>query len=164
MMDWVKNWIISVTCVSILLAAVQCLMPPGGVKRVGQLTGGLLMLLAAASPLLELDLAELSLSLTELRMEQSGSSALLELENTRLVKEIIAEQTAAYIADKAMELGADCAVEVTYEYSEDGMAYPVAVTVTGPLTSEQRAELERWLEAELAVPREDQSYVGEEGS
>ena len=155
MMDWMRNWIIGVTCASILLSAMQTLMPSGGVKKAGRIAGGLLLLLAVAAPLMELDVRALALSLTEFRMEQSGSSALLELENKRLVKEIIAEQTAAYISDKARELEIECGVEVTYEFGENGTAYPVSVILVGNLSPDQREKLSEFIQINLAVSKEN---------
>lgn len=160
MMELLRQWILGITCASVLLAAAQCLMPAGGARRVGSLAGGLLLLLAVAAPLARLDEGALSLAMTEYRLADTGSAALLELENKRLVKQIIEEQTAAYISDKAEELGAVCAAEVTYDYSGDGVAYPVSVTVRGALTQDQQARLTRLIEAELAVPKENQTYEG----
>lgn len=160
MMELIRQWIVGVTCAAVLLAIVQCLMPAGGVRRVGRLAGGLLLLLAIVAPLAGLDEQALSVALTEYRMAATDSTGLLELENERLVKEIIEEQTAAYISDKAKELGADCTAEVTYEYSGDGMVYPIAVTVRGALTAQQRSQLTQIIEADLAVPEENQTYEG----
>ncbi len=158
MMDMLRQWIFGVTCASVILAAARCLMPAGGVRRAGSLAGGLLILLAVAAPLLRLDVNVLSLAMAEYRMAEQEGARMLELENKQLIKRIIAEQTCAYISDKAKELGAQCAVEVIYEYSEEGVAYPVAVTVRGELTQQQQVQLAKFIEVELAVPMENQTY------
>lgn len=160
MMDLLRQWIMGITCAAVLLAGARCLMPAGGVRKVGSLAGGLLLLLAVAAPLTKLDEGALSLAMTEYRMAESGSAGLLELENKRLLKAIIEEQTAAYILDKAEALGAACTAEVTYEYSGDGTAYPTAVTVRGELTRQQQDRLTQFIEADLAIPKENQTYEG----
>ena len=162
MMVVVRQWIVGVTCAAVLLAITQCLMPSGAVRRVGRLAGGLLLLLAVIAPLASLDVEALGAALTEYRMAESDSTALLELENERLVKTIIEEQTAAYISDKASELGGTCTAAVTYEYGEDGTACPVAVTIRGTLTEQQRSRLIGIIETDLAIPEENQTYEGED--
>lgn len=161
MMELLKNWIAGVSAASVLLAAAKTLIPKGSVKQVGEFACGLILLLAVSAPLVKLDLGELSLALTKLRMAETQSSELLALENTMLIKEIIEEKTCAYISDKAKELGMECSAEVTYEYSEEGLAYPVAVKVKGCWTETQRSRLEALIEADLAVSKDNQTYEKE---
>ena len=71
------------------------------------------MLLAAIlNPLLKLDTTALTRALTEYKLELSAYSADLEEENEILMKDIIEEQSGAYIQDKAAALGIDCQVTV----------------------------------------------------
>ena len=161
MMEWTKDWIMGITAVSVFLAAAKALLPKGSVKQVGEFACGLLLLLAVSAPLVKLDVGELSAALTELRLAEAGDTQLLEIENTKLIKEIIAEKTAAYISDKATELGMDCTVEVTYQYQSDGLAYPTAVCIKGGWNEAQREELTAFIETNLAVPRDAQTYEKE---
>jgi stage III sporulation protein AF len=163
MMDWIREWIMSVTATSVLLAAVQTLIPKGGVKKVGELACGLLLLLSVSTPLVKLDADELAITLTEFRMQELDVTKLLEIQNTELVKEIIEEKTAAYISDKAAELGLDCTAKVTYEYSRDGQAYPSSVWIKGNWSEEQKEKLTARIEYDLAIPKEKQTYEKEYG-
>jgi stage III sporulation protein AF len=106
-----------------------------------------------------LDYDALSLALTENRGNFAGYSA-QEASNlsAQMMKTIIAEQTGAYILDKATALGAECAVEVVCEVGDENLPYPVAVTVTGKLTGSQREALTREIEADLAIPAEMQTF------
>lgn len=158
MMEWVKEWIVGISAASVLLSAVKTLIPKGNVRRVGEFACGLILLLVVAAPLAELDEGEISLALTQLRMAEWGSAELLEIENDELVKEIIDEKTCAYISDKAKELGMNCTVEVDYEFSEEGLAYPAAVRVKGSWTEAQRSQLTDFLASTLAVSEENQTY------
>ena len=162
MMEWLREWIMGITAVSILLAAAKSLIPKGSVKQVGELACGLLLLLAIIAPLVKLDAGELSLALTELRLLGDDDAQLLEIENTRLIKEIIAEKTAAYISDKATELGMDCTVEVSYQFHSGGLAYPVAVHVKGNWNDEQQEGISRFIESNFAVSKADQTYEREQ--
>ncbi|MGN0967865.1 MAG: stage III sporulation protein AF [Oscillospiraceae bacterium] len=157
-MELVRSWLIGVTAAALVVALADCLAPDGAVKKIGKLTGGLLLAVAILQPLVKLDFASLSGSLAEYRMEAEGYSTALETENERLVKSIIEEQTAAYIQDKAAALGVDCTVEVTCGADDDGSLYPATVTVYGDLTREQTDSLSRIIEGDLAIPTQNQQY------
>ena len=82
------------------------------------------------------------------------------------MKSIIGEETGAYILDKAAELGISCQeVRVTCAVEENGVPYPASVVVLGDMTQEEQARLSRRIEADLAIPAEQQTYEsgGEEG-
>jgi stage III sporulation protein AF len=162
MIEWVREWIIGITTVSVLLSAAKALIPKGSIKQVGEFACGLLLFLAISAAVLKLDAGEMSLALTELRLAESGSTQLMEIENINLVKEIIAEKTAAYISDKATELGMDCTVEVTYQYSDDGMAYPESVRIKGAWDHTQQQALSDFIESNLAVSKDNQTYEREQ--
>lgn len=157
-MDVIRQWITGITCASIILAAAESLMPEGGVKKAGRLAGGLLLMLAVVQPLAGVDYEALSEALGRSRAWDAGYSEALELENLELMKLIIEEQTAAYISDKAEELGMECTAQVVYHYGADGEVWPESVTVRGVFTQSQQESLSRTLEAELAIPTENQTY------
>ena len=58
MMGAVRSWLLAVIAASLLCAVAGALMPPGGVKRVGRLVCGLVLLGAVLSPAATLDAAE----------------------------------------------------------------------------------------------------------
>ena len=69
-------------------------------------------------------------ALTEYKLELSAYSADLEEENEILMKDIIEEQSGAYIQDKAAALGIDCQVTVEAD-GEEEWPIPQSVTVMG---------------------------------
>lgn len=158
MMELIRQWIVGITGAALILALTDALIPGGSAKKVGRLAGGLLMMLAVVQPLVGLDYDALAQVLSEYRVTAAGYGDALEQENERLVKAIIEEQTAAYISDKAEELGMDCTAEVTYHYGTDGAVWPEFIFVRGHFTEQQREALSRYLEAELAVPEESQTF------
>lgn len=157
-MELVRNWLIGVTAAAMVAALADSLAPDGAVKKIGKLTGGLLLMVAILQPLIGLDYASLSGVLTEYRLEAEGYSTALETENARLLKSIIEERTAAYIQDKAAALGADCTAQVTCQEDGDGNLYPASVIVYGTLTPSQEAALNRTIEGDLAIPAQNQQY------
>lgn len=158
MMEAVRQWLLGVTCTAMVLALTQALAPEGGVKKVCRLAGGLALLLAAASPLLTLEDGAVSRALEEYRAAVRDCGDGLAEKADQFYETIIAEETAAYIVDKAEEIGVSCQAEVTFAYDEDGVPYPWEITARGEWTREQRGRLSALLERELGVPVQRQYY------
>lgn len=159
MMGLVRQWLLGVTAAALVLALVETLAPEGGAKKVCRLAGGLALLLAAVGPVTGLlDGSFLTRAVEDWKARFHSYELELEGENDLFYLSIIEEETAAYIVDKARELGFECAAEVTYSYDEDGMPRPWEVTARGEWTPEQRSRLERLLEEELGVPPQRQFY------
>ncbi len=159
MMGFVRSWLLGVTAAALVLALAEALAPEGSVKKVCRLAGGMALLLAAAGPVLEaLDGNLLAGAVEGWRDRSQRYERELEENNERLYLAIIEEETAAYVMDKARELGFECAVEVTCGYDENGVPCPWEVAARGQWAPEQRARLERLLEEELGVPARRQYY------
>ena len=155
--------VLGITCAAMLVALAESLIPAGSIRRIARLTGGLVLLAAILNPLLKLDTTALTRALTEYKLELSAYSADLEEENEILMKDIIEEQSGAYIQDKAAALGIDCQVTVEAD-GEEEWPIPQSVTVMGSLTAEQQEALERTIEEDFAIPAERQRYEsGDEG-
>lgn len=152
-----REWITSVVAAALLVSAAQSLIPEGGVKRAASLTGGLILLLALMQPVLGADLKRLELDLEPYRAAVRERQEELEQSGETEWETLIAQRTAAYIWDKAEELGLRVSVRVTVEPDTDGVPVPAAVEVTGP-PSEALAE---YLERELGIARERQVWKDE---
>lgn len=160
MIELLRSWLVGITCASMVVALAESLAPAGAVRKVGRLTGGLVILLSILQPAMTLDLTNLSGILAEYRVEAAGYSYILEGENENLMKTIIAEQTGAYILDKAASLGVDgCEVTVEVADQEEGYPIPESVTVMGSITEEQQKALSRQIEANLAISADRQNYI-----
>lgn len=162
MMAALRGWLLAVIAASLLCAVADALMPPGAVKRVGRLVCGLVLIGAILSPMKDLDLAAgqrwLDGYLSGLRFREE------ELEETvnSQIKIIIEQEYAAYIVDKAAELGWTCTARVACERSEEGLYLPVRTEVTGPQTAGVPAQLVRSIAEDLGVPEEAQVYIDKE--
>ena len=158
MMGAVRGWLLGVVAVSLLCAAADALMPPGPVKRVGRLVCGLVLLGAILSPLAELD-AEGSQRWLEGYLD-SVRSREAELEETvdSQLKVIIEEEYAAYIVDKAAELGLSCQARVECRQSAEGLYLPARTEVTGVWTADVQGKLVKLIAEDLGIPAEEQFY------
>lgn len=161
MLAFLKQWLMGVTAAALLVAVAESMMPKGPVRRLGRLTGGLVMLLAVLSPILKLDGDALSRALVEYQFPMEDTQTMATA-NAALLKELIVERSDAYISDKAEGLGIQCVVTVETREGEDGYPIPCAVKIEGDLTQEQRSSLTRRIEADFAIPAECQTYCTEE--
>lgn len=160
-MELIRTWILSVTVSAIVIAVAQALMPAGAVKKVGQLTGGLILVLGILQPLAGMDYGDLYDLVTALPAGAIQEEE-MAFDNDETMETIIAGELEAYIADKGKQLGAACAAQVTCTAGEGGVPVPEAVTVTGTLTPAQKAALSDYLEEELGIPRQAQTFYSEE--
>ena len=157
-MTALRQWLLGVACTALVLAAAEGLAPKGSVKKVCRLAGGLALVLAAAGPLLQIDSGLIARAAEEYRAASRSCETELAEKNNLLYQTIIEDRTAAYIVDKAEELGILCQAEVTCSNDENGVPCPWEVAARGQWTPEQRARLERLLEEELGVPAQRQYY------
>lgn len=152
MTELIRTWLLGVTAAAMILALAESLTPEGGVKRVCRLAGGLVLLLAAIGPILKLDEADLTRIVSKYKLSAEQYSETLEAQHDFLYESIIAQQTAAYILDKAEELEMDCSVDVTVGWKDD-IPTPAAVTIRGAWTQAQRDRLSEIIASDLGVPR-----------
>ena len=149
------------TVSAIGIAVAEALMPPGAVKKVGKLTGGLILVLGILQPLVTMDYEDLYDMVTAL---PAGAIAQEEAQTHQYeaMKGIIEEELEAYIVDKGEALGADCTAQVTCTPGEGEVPVPTQATVTGDLTPAQQEAMSRYLEQELGIPSQGQIFDSEE--
>lgn len=157
MMEHVRQWLSSIVVVSLLLSVVQSLVPKGSLRRVAAFLSGLVLLAVLLEPLPKQDLE--GLELRGLQEETEKVRRQLEAEQETALKAGIAEQTEAYISDKAAALGLTVQARVETRTGEDGVPLPWSADMEGGYAE----ELAQWIEAELDIPRERQVWHGREG-
>lgn len=145
-----REWLLGITCAAMLLALAEQLIPEGAGKRVLRLAGGLLLILMAVNPIAKLDTRELERIVKEFDVQIQTADEELEATNDFLYESIIEEKTAAYILDKAKELGMNCRVSVSVAWDGE-IPKPHAVRIYGTWNKAQREELSRIMEAELGI-------------
>lgn len=158
MTELLRTWLLGVVCAAIIVTLGECIAPEGGAKRICRLAGGLVLLLVAISPLIRMDEEQLHGITEGYRVDSEEYSEALASQQEYLYEAIIAENTAAYILDKAEELGMSCQIEVTILRDENGVPYPGSVTVEGGWTQSQRAALSQILETDLGIAISEQLF------
>jgi stage III sporulation protein AF len=161
-MEFMRSWIISVAVSAMLIAIAEGLMPAGTVKKVGKLTGGLVLMLGMLQPIVRLDYEDLFLAANgaanitmETKEEQQES-------NDALLKSIIERELNAYVLDKAQSFGYSCTVSIFCELGENNVPYPDRAEIRGLLAEEQRQKITKILSEDLGISKPKQTYINEE--
>lgn len=156
-----RGWLLAIISASILCALADSLMPAGGVKRVGRLVFGLVILCAILSPFSQLDLEGGRLWLEDYLAGLEEQEEQLKEQVDGGIKVIIEEECAAYIVDKAAQLGLTCTARVTCRGEADGLFVPETTQVAGALTDVEQSRLTQIIQEDLGVPPERQTYYSE---
>ena len=162
-MELLRTWILTVTVSALVIAGADALMPEGAVKRVGKLTGGLILVLGLLQPLAGLDYQDLY-DLVNTLPAGAVTQESLTREATDPLEGLIEEELSAYIAEKGAALGCPCAAQVECIPDENGVPVPCRVVVTGPFTPDQKRSLQVFITQDLGVGREYQQYISEEST
>ncbi len=159
MLELVRSWLLGVTGVAIFTAMAEGLMPEGSVRSVGKLTGGLILLIAALTPILSLDLETL---LAESGWEES-QTALVENLDASVKNQwegLIVEELEAYIVDKAEGQGVSCTATVTCR-QQDEIYLPNTVVITGVMTEQEQRDLTQMIVEDFSISETKISFVEE---
>ena len=152
-----RAYLFSLTAAALLAAIVPALVPEGSGRRCVQFGCGLLLAVTAIAPVAGLDFEAVAKQIAELRLETEAARTGVETQNRELQARIISEQAAAYIWDKADEMGV--ALEVEVETQDRGSGpYPWRVTLTGTCGGEKRTALTQYIEENLAIPEARQVW------
>lgn len=161
-MEGIHQWIISITAASILTALCQAMMPAGAVKRVSNMTCGLLLFVVILRPIFQADYNQLLDRFEDYYAGLGSYDNTLEETNFTLTENIIAQDTAAYIEDKAAEAGITCTVTVQCE-EKDGLTVPTEITVLGSLTPEEEQRVSSMAVEALALEESAVQFEEKEG-
>lgn len=160
MMDAVRRYLFSLCAAALLCSLVRALVPKGRMKSICSLLCGVFLAMTALTGLAGWELSDVAEELTKMRIAAEEARTGVEIGNREALSAIIKSKTEAYIWDKAQELGLAVAIDVTVE--EDGSyPYPAAVRITGPFTEPQRQSLTRYIEENLAIGKEQQTWINE---
>ena len=119
---------------------------------------GLVLLIHILSGLLKADF-DILMSFSDLLL-QSTEDAVSQGSriSSKAASEIIKEKTEAYILDKAAAYGVCPEVEVFVSTAD--VPIPESVRIRGSVSPYARKQLERIVEDELGIPKENQEWIG----
>jgi len=161
-MEFMRSWILSVTVAAMIIALAEGMMPAGTVKKVGKLTGGLVLMLGILQPIVHLDYEELFIVANGLQSITVESQAEQKESSDAFTKSIIEQELGAYVLDKAQTLGYSCTVSITCKLGENNTPLPDCATIHGQLDQEQKRTLSKIISEDLGISKDKQTYIYEE--
>lgn len=140
---------------SILCGVAMSVSPEGGAKRVLGILSSAVLLIAALTPLKEMDFESYALRLAKYKTEESTLTAKGNEINERLNRLVIEDECEAYIMDKAKEKGVDVKeAKVELRWSTEGVWYPYSAKIVSNAAQSDLTALFESMEAELGIPEE----------
>ena len=157
-MEQIRDWLMAVITLSVVIAGAQSLMPHGGVRQVGSLVCGLVLLCAFLHPLCALEGGSLVERMESYAFSVGEREEALEYQVEQSRKKVIEEFCAAYIVEQAAQLGLECRAEVDCTVGEDGLWIPEAARLWGDFDDVTQSRLTQLLETELGIVWSAQTY------
>lgn len=153
----IGKYLISVSAAAMLLSVTQSILPKGTSRVICEFAGGLLVMIAALSPIVKVDYDGLARSFVRMANDTLKMETAVFEDAERQKAECIKEDCEAYIWDKANELGADLEVEITL--SKDAqLPIPQTVVLRGEISYYQRSLLSKIIEQDMGIPPKRQEW------
>ena len=151
----IKAYFLSVICGPILCGIVTGLLEKKGAPgKVLKLICGAFLTFTVIRPVTEVRLDTISFFTEEIKSNAAIASDWGKDHNRDAMASIIKLETEAYILDKASASENDLAVEIVL----DERLVPCGVMITGDISNAQKAELERIMEEDLGISKEEQIW------
>lgn len=158
-MEHICEYLLNVIVAAILCGIAMTLLDKKGLScRAAKLLAGLLMIIVVLTPTVKLSANDLLDWTNELSMDGTDAAAVGENMAAKAYREGIITQVKAYILDEAQALGCDLQVEITL--SNDAIAKPEQIRLSGNISPYARQILSNKLTQELGIDREDQIWTG----
>ena len=159
MIEALQTYLLRLIATALLTALATAVTPEGRVRRVVGFAGGLLLAITLLRPVGTVDFDAMARAISRIEMEYSENVTGVRAASTQVQAVIISQRTEAYILSKAEAMG--LALQVQVETQMDGLyPYPWAVTLTGQATAQEKEVLERYIEENLAIPAQRQTWTG----
>lgn len=150
-----KEYICTVTAAALIVSVLVSLAGRGQMRPLVKFVAGVFMALTAISPLLKLELPDMTSWTVGLEAEGQEAAEAGKALADDAMGTIIMEHTRTYIMDKAARYGVS--VEVDVELDDSGI--PVGVTLTGEVSPYAKDRLSREMAAELGLKEEVQRWI-----
>lgn len=154
----IKAYILSVTAAALLCTiCTRLLSGQSTASAMGKMLTGLFLLFCLISPLRDLRIGNFFDYTDDLKMQAAQAQQYGETASRNAMRSSIISQVEAYILNKAAALHAEINIEVTL--SEDAIPVPVQVMIRGDVSPYAKIQLQRMIESDLGVAKENQIWV-----
>lgn len=158
-MEELGKYILSVTASAIIVGILSSVIDGKSASgALVKLVGGLCLTVAVIRPVVNFDFDALLAFSEDFSAEGEIAAAEGQDISRRAMADIIKSETEAYILDKAGTYRAELTAEVIL--SEDSVPVPVEVTIWGDISPYGKSQMQRIIESELNIPKENQVWTG----
>ena len=154
-----KVYLLAVSAAALLCSFVQALVPEGSARRAAMLAAGLLTAIVILRPIMALRADDFAAAISRGMMTEEIARTQIETDNRDAIAAIIKEKCEAYIWDKAEREGIAVQSVIVTLTGDSSYPTPNGVTVVGKFIKSQRETVTRWIEENLAIPEERQSWT-----
>ncbi len=151
-MEFIHSWVSAIAAVTMMMAVVSVLTPKNSAGRAVMFCGSIIMTVVLVSPIKKLDVAALSGYSARFEKEVERRAEQVSRQNEKLRKDIIEENTRAYILQRAESMGISCDLDI--ECSDD-VPYTAVVCVKNKDVVPAVSGL---LEMEVGIPSARQTF------
>ena len=156
-MTAMSKYIFSVTAAAILVAVLRPLLDGKGAGgTIGKMVGGIFLLFTILQPLAQFRINAWDDLTTRFEADAAHAVSQGQTAAKKELAKSISAGVEAYILDKATQYDAALAVQVTL--SEDAIPIPVAVTIYGSISPYGKKQLQKVIENDLGIAKEDQIW------
>lgn len=154
-----RDYLLGILAAAAILGIITAMTGPkstaGGLVK---LIGGLYLMFVVIQPLARFDFDALSDYARQELIDGTQEAAIGQKRAQEAMARIIKQECESYIMDKASEFSVKVRADVSV--SGDDIPVPVSVTLSGMVTSYEKAQMERIIEKELNIPKEKQIWTG----
>lgn len=157
-MEGMREYLLSVTAAAMLCSVVTALMgEKGSLAGLVKLICGLFLCFTVIAPIAEIRIADFTDLASDLLTEGEQAAQDGEDYSQQALRQIISDETRAYIMDKARTYGAEIQVEV--ELTDADPPTPESCIISGHISPYVRQQLKKMLETDLGIPEENQTWT-----
>ena len=149
----IKEYIFSVCAAALICVIVRSLLQKGTLGNLTKLISGVFMLLAILSPLKQIYIPDWQGITFSYRLDAQNAAKWGEESTLNAISQIIKEQTASYILERAQPLGLELSVDVIL--SSDDVPVPKTIYLTGTAGPYAKQQLQEIIIRELGITKEN---------
>lgn len=157
-MEAMRNYLIAVIMTAVICSLILNLLKDLKIKQLGRLICGVVLTLTIVRPVTRWNRVDLTEIIPTLSSDAQELVASGEEFSHQMLSDIIKLETEAYILSKAAELNADISVNIVVERSS--IPVPTSIEIVGDITPYSRLCLEKILEDDLGILKENQLWNG----
>jgi len=125
--------------------------------RLHRMLCGLFLSILVIAPVTKVNIGDISWFAQDILQEGEQAARDGEISYEQTLRQIITDETRAYIMDKARSYGAEIQVEVTLSRGDPPV--PESCTISGDLSPYVKQQLKKMLIADLDIPEENQIWI-----